>query len=210
MKKTAVERSLASLVEDGLVNKKEYGKAKIFLLRQDTLDLPDDIESASTDAQLHDLTSQLQTLSQELSQKRERIAHLKSQYTLDDAMQRLTKLREDLETKQERRQRLGDGSALMSKQDKLQLDMGYFRVRAAWKKYLKLVRDIVDQIAEASGKKRGELYEEIGIETDEDANVNLMDMPEIDNPMKPKRPGSAGGAAFQAQRSINAKRQRQS
>lgn len=207
MKKTAVERSLAALVEDGLVNKKEYGKAKIFLLRQDTLELPDDAEAASTDEQLRTLSSQLQTLIQELAQKRERIAQLKSQYTLDDATQRLAALREELETKQDRRQRLGDGSTLMSKQDKLQLDKGYFNVRAAWKKYLKLVRDIVDQIAEASGKKRAELYEEIGIETDEDANVNLADMPEIDNPTKPKRPGGSG--AFQA-RSINAKRQRQS
>lgn len=52
------------------MNKKEYRKAKIFLLRQDTLQLPDDAEAASTDDQSQTLTTQLQTVTQQTQKKR--------------------------------------------------------------------------------------------------------------------------------------------
>lgn len=201
VKKTAVERALATLVENGQVNKKEYGKAKIFLLAQDKLDLPDAEDMASTDAELRTLSEKLNGLNSAIEEKKGRLAHLKSQYTFEGASERVEKLSDELTTKLARRERLGDGSALMSKEEKLNVEKAYSDMRLLWKKYSSLVKGIVDQISEATGKKRSELYEEIGVETDEDVNVNFAEFPEIGNANKGRRVIATG-------RSTPVKRQR--
>lgn len=201
VKKTAVERALATLVENGQVNKKEYGKAKIFLLAQDKLDLPDAEDMASTDAELRALSERKCELDGTIEENRSRLAHLKSQYTLENATERVQVLTDELTTKLARRERLGDGSALMSKEDKLNVEKAYSEMRSMWKKYSSLVKGIVDQISEATGKKRSELYEDIGIETDEDVKVNFTDFPDIDHSLKGRRGALAG-------RSTPVKRQR--
>lgn len=199
VKKTAVERSLATLVETGKVKKKEYGKAKIFLLAQDQLELPDAKDMASTDAEMRTLSQRLTQVNSNIDEKRERVAQLKSQYTLEGATQLISKLEDELTLKMAKRERLGDGSALMSKEEKAGIEKAYYDVRSLWKKYHVLVKSIVDQIGEATGKKRSELYEEIGIETDEEAKVDIADFPEIENPLKAKR-GVAQGRSASAKR----------
>lgn len=199
VKKTAVERSLAALVEKGQVHKKEYGKAKIFILDQSHLELPDADDIAETDARLRTLTETLQSVQQRLGSKRERVAELRAQLTLEEAQEKVRNLQDDLTTKRARRERLGDGSALMSKEDKVGIDKEYGSMRTAWKKYSRMVKEIIDQIGEATGKTKKDLYEEVGVETDEEVKVNICDFPEV---TVAKR--GSGGAG----RSDSAKRQR--
>lgn len=201
VKKTAVERALATLVEKGQVNKKEYGKAKVFLLAQDKLELPNAEDIASLDQQLLDLNGELEQQNQRIASKREKVFSLKSQYTLEDAKKRIEFLESEVTLKTSKRSKLGDGSMLFSKEDKLAIDKSYYDLRLLWKKYRGLVNSILDQISEGTGKKKGELNEEIGIETDEDANVDLNDFAEIANPIAVRK-----GAPL----ARNSKRQRQS
>lgn len=189
MKKTAVERALATLVEKGQVIKKEYGKAKIFLLAQDKLDQPNTEDIASSDAKIRELTSEYEQCSQNLSSKREKVASLKSQYTLQDAKKRVESLEDELASKTAKRAQLGDGSMLMSKEEKLAIDKSYFDLRSLWKKYKALAASVLDQISEGTGKRKEELREEIGIETDEDVNVNLTDFVEVANPKTTRKGG---------------------
>lgn len=56
-----------------------------------------------------------------------------------------------------------------------------YRAIAEWRKFLKLVMDILDHLkfminGRGIWKKDGELYEEIGIKTDKYDNVDLMDV----------------------------------
>lgn len=187
VKKTAVERSLATLVEKGDVNKKEYGKAKIFLLAQDKLKLPDSQDAAATDVDLRTLTETLSETEGRLGTLRDRTAYLKGQLTLEEVTQRLNKLEDQLVSKSAKRERLGDGSSLMSKEEKANGDKRYYDIRQLWKKYKRLVKEVLDQISEATGKKISELNEDIGIETDEDVNVKFTDFPDIPNPLKANR-----------------------
>lgn len=184
VKKTAVERSLASLVEKASVTKKEYGKAKIFIASQQSIKLPDPDEVKSLDEKIATLTTQSEELTQNLNGHRCRISDLASQLTLTQAKEQVAKLEQDLQRKEKKLKSLGDGSALMSKEDKQKLELSYYKVRTTWKKYKRMVTDITEQISEGMGTKPKDLYEQIGIETDEEMKMQLADFPEITNPAK--------------------------
>lgn len=201
VKKTAVERSLATLVEKGKVSKKEYGKAKIFIVRQDNIDMPDEQEMVELDTEIKTLSAQLTEVTSRTEKLQDELALLSKEYTLEEARKRDVELTHDLAKMEEKREALGDGSKLISKDDKIKMEQTYFNVRSLWKKYKRIVTDITNQIGEATGKKNAELLEEMGVETDDAVNVNISDFPEIQNPLKAKRPATT---------SRTSKRQRQS
>lgn len=187
VKKTAVERALASLVEQGAVNKKEYGKAKIFLLAQERLDLPDASDLEQLESDLRSLSEQLAATKERVAALRTTASSLRAQPTLREARARADAAKEKLEEQRSKRERLGDGSSLISRDEKLALDKAYYDKRALWKKYRGIVKGVVEQVAEASGRKPAELKEEMGYEADEDVDVAFADFPDIANPMKTKR-----------------------
>ncbi|PXF40821.1 hypothetical protein BWQ96_09479 [Gracilariopsis chorda] len=184
IKKAAAERSLASLVEKKLVTKKEYGKAKIFIAAQGLIDIPSQEEVNELDEEIKKLQEQLSSVSGQVDELSKNANTLRSELTLEEAKERVAQLNEATEQKEEKLRSLGDGSTLMSKEDKQKLELSYYQARSLWKKYRRIVTDITDAIGEASGKKRSELFEELAIESDEAANVKLSDFPEIANPAK--------------------------
>eukprot|EP00178_Gracilaria_changii_P019376 TRINITY_DN561_c1_g1_i4.p6 TRINITY_DN561_c1_g1~~TRINITY_DN561_c1_g1_i4.p6 ORF type:complete len:238 (-),score=66.07 TRINITY_DN561_c1_g1_i4:5075-5788(-) len=186
VKKAAVERSLASLVEKKLVTKKEYGKAKIFIAAQDIIDIPNPEEVSRLDSQIAELQNKLSSIVEEVAQLSATVNGLRAELTLDEAKTQVEELTGDTESKEKKLASLGDGSALISKEEKTELELSYHQSRSLWKKYKRTVMDITDAIGEASGKKRAELFEELGIESDEAANVKLSDFPEMKNHAKRK------------------------
>ncbi|KAI0563816.1 TBPIP domain containing protein [Gracilaria domingensis] len=186
LKKTAVERSLASLVEKKLVTKKEYGKAKIFIAAQDIIEIPNPDEVKRLDDQIADLQQQLSSISEQVDQLASKASGLRAELTLDEAKTQVEELIEETGRKEQKLGSLGDGSSLMSKEDKTKLELSYYQARSMWKKYRRIVTDITDAIGEASGKKRAQLFEELAIESDEAANIKLSDFPEMKNPTKRK------------------------
>lgn len=187
VKKTGVERSLASLVSKEKVVKKEYGKAKIFIIRQDTIQVPDEQEMKSIDDDIKNLTLELDQTTTRTDKLKDELGALKNQLTLEQAKERDAKLQKELSKKEAKRQSLGDGSKLMSKEDKFKMEQTYYNLRSLWKKYKRIINDVTDQIGEATGKKNKELYEEMCIETDEDMDIKISDFPEIQNPSKVRR-----------------------
>ena len=182
IKKAAAERSLASLVEKGSVTKKEYGKAKIFIASQKNIALPNEDETNELKQQIGTLSTQVDEKTGSVRAKRARVAELKAQLSLAEARQRAEKLREEIGGKETKLEALGDGSALMSKEDKLKLETNYYTAITAWKKYRRIVGDIVGQVSEGMGKKVADLYDDIGIETDVEAKTKLEDFPNMSNP----------------------------
>lgn len=201
VKKTAVERSLASLVEQGIVTKKEYGKAKIFILAQDKIQLPDPDEVKELDDEIKSLATDLQQAEDRVAAQRAHLASLKAEYTLEGARERSEQLEKDIKQKEEKRALLGDGSKLMSKEDKLKLEQTYYNTKTMWKKYKRIVKDIAGHIGEATGKKDKELFEEMDVDTDEAVNVKISDFPDIQNPSKKQRRlSSSNNKAIKRQR----------
>lgn len=189
MKKTGAERALASLVAQGTIHKKEYGKSNIFILSQDKLELPDVEETAAVDEETKQLSTRTAELDESIGGLRARVAELNGTLSLDDAQAELERVSAVAAEKEEKLSRLGDGSALMTKEDKLKVETKYFTLLAAWKSRKKLVKNIADMVGESSGMKPSEFYETVGVEVDEEVDVNIANFPQIENPAKRKRQG---------------------
>jgi hypothetical protein len=187
VKKTGAERALASLVAKGIVSKKEYGKMSIFILAQDKLELPDQDAMNLVDSEIKDLTCRIKVLDENISISRDQVGRLQSIRTLDEARDELERLETEISKKEMKLSKLGDGSNLIGEDEKLILEIAYFSVLSAWKKRKNMVRNVADVIGESSGMKKAAFYAEIGIETDEDVNVDISSFPDIPNPSKPAR-----------------------
>lgn len=187
VKKTAVERSLASLVEKKTVTKKEYGKAKIFILAQQHIALPDPDEVARLETELVAHAKELEDTTTRVSAMKERLANLGGQLTTDDAKEKVSALEKQLESKSKKREALGDGSALVTADEKHKLELSYYTMKSLWKKYRRIVKDITDMVGEATGQKAKMLHEEMDLETDEEAGVSPNDFPDIENPAKRRK-----------------------
>lgn len=191
VKKTAVERSLASLVSKGTITKKEYGKAKIFIVSQVSFVPPDADELRHLDEQLADTTARLATLQERVGEMEAVLADLKQQLTFAEATARSELLADEMRAKEAKLDTLGDGSTLVTKEEKVRWEMEYYKVRNLWKKYKSLITDITDQISEATGQKPSELHEQMGIETDESVDIQISHFPDIRNPLKSTRTTSS-------------------
>lgn len=197
VKKSGVERSLASLVQKGVVTKKEYGKTKLFIQAQADIELPDEETTRAEEEEIKSLQKSIADIGSELSEARAKEVDMRSQLTMDEAREQCEGLEKEVERKSEKLNALGDPSELPTKEDKLKVEVEYYRMRMAWKKRKRVVKNIVDTISEAMQKKPKELIDMIGIEADEEVGVNIADFPEIPDPSKAPR---GAGRAVKRQR----------
>lgn len=200
LKKTGAERALASLVAKGTVHKKEYGKSNIFILSQGGLELPDAEEAAAVDAEVKELTARVGELGETLGGLRGRVSELQGTLSLDEAVAELERVTAVVAAKEERLSKLGDGSRLLSKEDKLAVEAKYFALLSAWRTRKRLVKNVADAIGESCGMKAKEFYGTVGVETDEDAGVDLAGFPQVENPAKAARPAHGGRPAAKRQK----------
>lgn len=187
IKKAAAERALASLVSKGSLHRKEYGRANIFIVSQEGIDLPDADEAAAVDDEIKALTAASAEADERIAALRARSAQLGGTLSVEEATAEVARLDEVIEEKKARREVCGDASNLMSKEDKLKAEAAYFLYLSAWKKRKKMVKNIADAIGESSGMKPSEFYEKVGVEDDEAAGVALADFPQIEDPTKAAR-----------------------
>lgn len=193
VKKAGTERSLAALVSKGTVTKKEFGKVNLFILAQSQLELPDPEQQKAVDEDIADLSARLSELNDSLSELRGKVAQLNSTLSAEEAREEIQRLDAVVEAKESKLAKLGDGSSLLTKEEKMKVEFAYFTLLSAWKKRKKMAKNIADIIGESSGMKPRAFYDEVGVETDEEVNVNMVDFPDIQNPKKTARRPVGGG-----------------
>ena len=72
----------------------------------------------------------------------------------------------------EKLEKLQKGTVLISKEEKEKVYKGRETCVKAWRKRKRISSDILNAILEGYPKSKKQLYEEVGIETDEDYNVS--------------------------------------
>lgn len=194
VKKAGTERALAALVSKGTVAKKEFGKVNVFILAQSQLQLPDPEEQKTVDNEIASLSGQAAELDDTLNGLRGKISELKTTLSVDEAREEIARLDEVIVGKEAKLAKLGDGSALLTKEEKMDVEIAYFKLLSAWKKRKKMVKSIADIIGENSGMKPSTFYDEVGVEVDEDVNVSMADFPDVQNPTaKARKPVGGQG-----------------
>ncbi|KAJ8902405.1 hypothetical protein NDN08_006810 [Rhodosorus marinus] len=182
LKKTACERALNVLVENGNVTLKEFGKAKIFLCRQDSIEIPDEQEMMQMDADITEKAEELKQLTSKRQELEKQISALNTAISLSDAISKCDQLNEEIAASRKKLDGMGPESEQVTEEEKKSVEDQYKKMRKEWTSRKRTAKDILDGISEGSGKKPKELVEEIGLETDEEQDSALSQLPVIDEP----------------------------
>ncbi|XP_043240566.1 homologous-pairing protein 2 homolog [Amphibalanus amphitrite] len=171
--KTAVQKSLDALVEEKKVMEKVYGKQKVYVVNQELFPKAEEAEIKGMDAKIAELTAQL---TEEAVAARELEARLKAttnSLTSEQAKRELKQCEQDVASRTGKLAALKRLSGNVTADERRRVQERHRRLVTEWRKRKRIATDIVDAIMEGYPKKKKDLLEEIGLETDEEAGVTL-------------------------------------
>jgi len=171
--KTAVEKSLETLSEDGKIDKKTYGKQKVFAPCQSKYGDYNENELKGLDCNIKELQEELTLLSSQVKKKDNELNGLSSQIKTEDAVAAIENLIKENEVLKDRIQKLKTGTVLITKGERKKIFENKEKNVSHWRKRKRLTTDIVDSILEGYPKSKKDLLEEVGMETDEEVGVSF-------------------------------------
>ncbi|KAI8051186.1 Tat binding protein 1-interacting protein-domain-containing protein [Syncephalis plumigaleata] len=170
--KTAAQKILTQLAEQGQIVCKTYGKQQIYFIAQTDKALPSSEELQAMDQQIETCKQNVVTLSQQTKQLATMQQGLSGSISTDDAEKRLNELEQSNKQMEAKLAQLRQGKALMDPKERKKIDQNYEKYRNLWKDRKKLFQNIFSAITEHHPGKPKALMDEMGIETDEDAKVD--------------------------------------
>lgn len=186
IKKAAVQKVLDSLADSGQISFKEYGKQKIYVARQDQFQIPNPQELQEVNAGNEKLRKELESDKATLANLEADLRILESNLTLEQITEKEQKLRLVVKTAEAKLQTLQQGVVLVNAEEREKVQEAFVARMSEWRKRKKTFKELWDLITEASPKNLKEFKEELGIEFDEDVQVNPQDYANI-LPKKQKR-----------------------
>ncbi|MED6160375.1 Homologous-pairing protein 2 [Stylosanthes scabra] len=174
IKKTAIQKTLDNLADNGRVSFKEYGKQKIYLARQDQFNIPNSEELNQMKEQNANLQKQLEEQKKAISEVEAEIKSLQSNLTLEQICSRKAELRMEVQEMENKLTKLRGGVTLVSPEERKAVESMLSEKISQWRKRKRMFKDIWDTLTENSPKDPKELREELGIEYDEDVGVSLQ------------------------------------
>ncbi|KAJ3697708.1 hypothetical protein LUZ61_001413 [Rhynchospora tenuis] len=187
LKKTAVQKALDALADNGQISFKEYGKQKIYLARQDQFNIPNAQELDEMKKQNAELQEELAAQKKATSEVEAEIRTLQSNLTLEEINAKQAKLKSEVKEMEEKLKKLQSGVVLVKPEDKKAIEDSFHEKVNQWRKRKRMFKEIWDAITENSPKDQKEFKEELGLEYDEDVGVILQSYAELLNSNKKRR-----------------------
>ncbi|XP_037090991.1 homologous-pairing protein 2 homolog [Pollicipes pollicipes] len=125
------------------------------------------------DARIAQLTSELTGEGLALREAEGKLKALTSSLTSAQAKQALVECEDDIREKTEKLSQLKKSSGNVTADDRRRVQDQHRKSLGEWRKRKRITNDIVDAIMEGYPKKKKDLYEEVGLETDQDVGVTL-------------------------------------
>lgn len=175
IKKAAAQKALDQLAESGEILAKEYGKQKIYLARQDQFQIPNSQELQELNANNEKLRKDLQSEKAALSGLEADLRILESNLTLEQIREKEQKLNLDIEKAEAKLDNLKQGIVLVNADEREKVQEAFVAKLSEWRKRKKMFKELWDLITESLPKDLKEFKEELGVEYDEDVQVNLQD-----------------------------------
>ncbi|ONI31359.1 hypothetical protein PRUPE_1G308500 [Prunus persica] len=174
LKKAAIQKALDTLADNGKISFKEYGKQKVYLARQDQLDIPNSEELSRMKQENEKLQEQLGEQKRSISEVEGEIKALQSNLTLEQIREKEAKLTNEVNEMEDRLEKLRGGVTLVKPEDRKAVEQMVYEKISQWRKRKRMFKDLWDSITENSPKDVKEFKEEIGLEYDEDVGVSLQ------------------------------------
>ncbi|XP_005102347.1 homologous-pairing protein 2 homolog [Aplysia californica] len=174
--KTAVVKALESLTAEGKIKEKVYGKQKVYVIDQTQFPDVDESEIKSMDDKISQLNGKFQLRSEEVRKLESELRAFNGMLSTESARAELSKLYSELEQLKVKLNKFKEGRVLISKEEKDRVYQNREKYVKEWRKRKRVTSDILNAILEGYPKTKKQLYDDIGIETDEDYNVKVPDV----------------------------------
>lgn len=171
--KTAIIRALDQLVEEEKIKEKTYGKQKVYFPEQSQFPTVQDEDLQKMDAEVKNMTGTLEEIMQAVRSNEAILSKLNSSLTTSEAKEKLSTVKNEISALEAKLADLESNAIKIDPAEKDAIYANNSRYVKEWRKRKRLTTDMVDAILEGYPKGKKTLFEEIGIETDEDVKVSL-------------------------------------
>ncbi|KAJ1883088.1 PSMC3 interacting protein [Coemansia sp. RSA 1722] len=167
----AAKKILNDLADEGRISRKNNNKQQIFYPLQAEIEVPNVEEAEEEEETIKEMESRLTKLKDENKALSSKLHSLTNALTDDQMRERIAKLTLEVNENDQRLKQLRAGEVI-SPQEKKKIDTEHAAMIKHWATRKRIFKNVSDTIAEGYPKKIKDLFDEIGIETDEDAGAD--------------------------------------
>ncbi|KAJ2873189.1 PSMC3 interacting protein, partial [Coemansia aciculifera] len=165
------KKVLNSLADEEKIQRKDNGKQQIFFAIQASIDVPNIEEAEEEEDLIKERGEQVDKLKEENRALASRLQALTSALTDDQIRERIAKLAHEIKTNEERLTQLRSGEVI-SPEERKKIETEHAAMLKLWSSRKRIFKNISDTIAEGYPGKIKDLFEELGVETDESAGAD--------------------------------------
>ncbi|KAJ2815907.1 hypothetical protein FBU31_006763, partial [Coemansia sp. 'formosensis'] len=151
--------------------RKDNGKQQIFFAIQTSIDVPSVEDAEEEEDLIKERGEQADKLKDENRTLALRLQALTSALTDDQIRERIAKLTYEIKSNEERLSQLRSGEVI-SPQERKKIETEHAAMLKLWSSRKRIFKNISDTIAEQYPGKMKDLFEEIGVETDESVGAD--------------------------------------
>lgn len=176
IKKAVVQKSLDALVVEEVLTQKDYGKQKIYMLRQDNLPNLSPEETKELEEKVKKLQDTVKKESEVVGKLEQNLNQACNALSDEDLAKKIEELTAENEEIKGRLVKIKESQTLIPDTEKKEIVKAFDDALSAWKKRRRMVNDIVDPILENVSKKPKQFYQDVGIETDTEVNIDIKEI----------------------------------
>ncbi|XP_072385858.1 homologous-pairing protein 2 homolog [Diabrotica undecimpunctata] len=172
--KSAVQKALDFLVKKEQVREKAYGKQKVYCIVQGTSESASNLREKllEMDREINEINMKLKGVSEQYKTKSKLISDAKGKISLSSALHQKANIEQQTEEIKNKLNQYS-GKELVCPQKKSQVLKEYEKFLKETKKRRRIGMDMLNAILENYPKTKKHLFEDIGIETDDDVGFSL-------------------------------------
>ncbi|KAJ2308688.1 PSMC3 interacting protein [Coemansia sp. RSA 2706] len=166
------KKLLNDLADDGKIQRKVNGKQQIFYANQTDIEVPSVEEAEEEEENIKKLEQQVNAIKDENKALAGRLHNLTNARTDDQMRERIATLTAEIKQNEERLAQLRSGEVI-SPEEKKRIETEHAAMVKQWKARKRMFKNIIDAMSEGYPGKLRDLYDELGIETDEDVQADV-------------------------------------
>lgn len=176
--KSAVQKALDQLVKRNKLFEKLYGKQTIYCVTQENINTANiDEDLKSIDREINEITINLKATEDEIQKNMGELISLRKKMTLTEARNNVNDLKKEIENLKDKLNECADSAVeSISNEEKLKVTKEYEMYVKEYRKRKRMCKEVLDAILEGYPKSKKHLFEEIGIETDEDVGFTFVEL----------------------------------
>ncbi|KAJ2470123.1 PSMC3 interacting protein [Coemansia sp. RSA 2322] len=166
------KKVLNDLADEEKIQRKANGKQQIFFATQTNIDVPSVEEAEEEEDLIRQRSERADRLKEENRALASRLQVLTSALTDDQIRERIAKLSLEIKDNEERLAQLRSGEVI-SPAERSKIEKEHATMLKSWLARKRIFKSISDTIAEGYPGKLKDLFDELGVETDEAAGADL-------------------------------------